>query len=88
MRQLKLKVGTKTRMRYPRTNALKRSTRVLPPSRPDNFKRWLTAPLHVSASRFRRLRRERFTKPARVNYYLAVHAKKAKVLAKELGING
>jgi len=85
MRALRLKVGTKTRMRYPRTNVLKR-TGWRPPSRPPEFKRWLTAPLHVAASRFRRLRRERFTKPARVQYQLNARAKSDKALAEELGI--
>ncbi len=70
----RLKVGTKTRMRYPRTNELKR-TGWRPPSRPPEFKRWLTMPLHVTAGRFRRLLRERYTKPRRVEYQLAARAK-------------
>ena len=85
MRAINLKVGTKTRMRYPRTGALKR-TGWRPPSRPDKFKRWLTMPLHVTAGRFRRLRRERFTKPVRVEYQLAKRAEGDKAFAKELGI--
>ncbi len=85
MKASMLKVGTKTRMRYPRTKKLKRHN-VLPPSRPTDFKRWLATPLHVTAGRFRRLRRERYTKPARVNYYLTTRAERDKSLAKELGI--
>ena len=72
-------------MRYPRTGALKRIG-FRPPSRPDNFKRWLTAPLHVTVGHYRRLRRERFTKPVRVEYQLARRAKSDKALAEELGI--
>ena len=85
MRTLRIKVGTKTRMRYLRTGELK-NTGFRPPSRPPEFKRWLTAPLHVAASRFRRLQRERFSKPRRVQYQLDTRAEGDKVLAKELGI--
>lgn len=85
MRTIRLKVGTKTRMRYPRTGNLKR-TGWRPPSRPPELKRWLTMPLHVAAGRFRRLRRERFTKPVRVQYQLTRRAENDKALAKELGI--
>ncbi len=85
MRALRIKVGTKTRMRYPRTGNLKR-TGFRPPSRPPEFKRWLTMPLHVAASRFRRLQRERFSKPRHVEHQLAQRAKSDKVLAEELGI--
>ncbi len=85
MRALRIKVGTKTRMRYPRTGALKHIG-FRPPSRPPEFKRWLTAPLHVAASRFRRLQRERFSKPKRVEYQLARRAVSDKALAEELGI--
>lgn len=87
MRTIRLKVGTKTRMRYTRTGALKR-TGWRPPSRPPEFKTWLTTPLHVAAGHFRRLRRERFTKPARVQYQLTRRAKGDKALAEELGIGG
>ena len=85
MRKVQLKVGSHSRSRYPRTGELKRTT-YRPPSRPPDFERWLTMPLHVAASRFRRLRRERFTKPARVKYHLRDRAKKDKALAEELGI--
>jgi len=85
MRTLKLKVGSHSKIRYPRTNALKR-TSFRPPSRPPNFDHWLANPLHVSASRFRRLRREMHTKPARVDYFLRDRAKLDKALAEELGI--
>ncbi len=85
MRAIRLKVGTKTRMRYPRTGNLKR-TGWRPPSRPPEFKRWLTMPLHVAVGRFRRLRRERFSKPKRVEYQLAQRAAGDKALAEELGI--
>ena len=85
MRALRIKVGTKTRMRYPRTGKPK-NTGFRPPSRPPEFKRWLTMPLHVAVGRFRRLQRERFSKPRRVEYQLARRAQSDKVLAEELGI--
>lgn len=83
--RMRLKVGSHYRSRYKRTGALKR-TRNMPPSRPGDFKRWLTMPLHVAAGRFRRLRREKFTKLARVNYQLRNAAARDKALAEELGI--
>lgn len=85
MRTLRLKVGSHSQKRYPRTGALRR-TSFQPPSRPPKFKTWLTMPLQVFVGHYRRLRRERFTKPQRVDYYLRGRTEKDKTLAKELGI--
>ena len=82
-----LKIGTKTRMRYPRTNALKRSGTLLrSPNRPPKFESMVMAPLSVFVGHFRRMRRERYTKPARAEYVRATLLVRDSALAKELGL--
>ena len=81
------KISTKTRMRFPRTNEHKRAGSLFrPPNRPPKFQSWVLQPLSVFASRFRRLRRELYTKPARAEYVRARITSKDSDLAKELGI--
>lgn len=81
------KISTKTRMCYPRTNALKRAGTLLrPPNRPPKYKTWLQQPFAAFSGRFRRLRRERYTKPARAEYILARISAGDEGLAKELGL--
>ena len=63
------RIGTKTRVRFPRTNDLKRAGRLLrSPNRPPKFDSWLRQPLACFVGRFRRLRREMVTKPVRADY--------------------
>ena len=84
---MRLKIGTKTRMRYPRTNALKRSGSLLRvPNRPPKFQFMVTTPFSVSVGHFRRMRRERYTKPARAEYIREALLAQDKGLAKELGL--
>ncbi|KKM81489.1 hypothetical protein LCGC14_1329340 [marine sediment metagenome] len=81
------KISTKTRMRFPRTKEHKRAGSLLrPPNRPPKFQSWVLQPLSVFVGRFRRLRRELYTKPARAEYVLARIASKDTDLAEELGI--
>jgi len=82
-----MKIGTKTRMRYPRTNTLKRSGSLLRvPNRPQKFKSMVMTPLSVSVGHYRRMRRERYTKPARAEYVRATLLARDVGLAKELGL--
>ncbi len=84
---MQLKIGTKTKMRYPRTNALKRSGNILRvPNRPPKFESMVIAPLSAFVGHFRRMRRERYTKPARAEYVRAALLSQDKALAKELGL--
>ena len=84
---MRIKIGTKTRMRYPRTNALKRSGTLLRvPNRPQQFKSMVLTPLSVFVGHFRRMRRERYTKPARAEYIREALLAQDKGLAKELGL--
>ena len=79
-------IGTKTRMRFPRTNVLKRAGLILKvPNRPPKFDSWLSAPLSAFSGRFRRLRREKYTKPARAEYVRAALMVRDAAFAKELG---
>ncbi len=84
---MRLKIGTKTRMRYPRTNALKRSGSLLRvPNRPPKFESMVMAPLSTFVGHFRRMRRERYTKPARAEYVREALLARDVGLAKELGL--
>lgn len=79
--------GTKRYQRYPRTGEHKRAGFIsLPPNRPEKFQSWLSAPLHITAGRFRRLAREFVKKAARAERMLARKLEADKVLAEELGI--
>lgn len=74
-------------MRFPRTNDLKRSGRILrSPNRPPNFESWLTQPLACFVGRFRRLRRELITKEIRAEYIRAQLMGSSAELVKELSI--
>ena len=84
---MQIKIGTKTRMRYPRTNALKRSGSLLRvPNRPQKFQSMVLTPFSVSVGHFRRMRRERYTKTARAEYVRAQLVSGDAALAKELGL--
>ena len=74
-------------MRYPRTNALKRSGSLLRvPNRPQKFQSMVLTPLSVYVGHFRRMRRERYTKTARAEYVRAALLASDNILAKELGL--
>ena len=78
---------TKIYERYPRTGAHKRAGRIVaPPSRPPKFNKWLVLPLTAFAGRFKRLRREKYTKPARMRYIMDALASGDSDLARELGL--
>lgn len=80
-----MKIGTKTRMRYPRTNTLKRAGLLRrSPNRPTNFDFWLRQPFACFVGRFRRLRREIITKPVRAEYIRAQLTMSDAALVKEL----
>ena len=84
---MRLKVGTKTRARYPRTNALKRAGTLLRvPNRPQQFQSMLLTPLSAFVGHFRRMRREKYTKPARAEYIREALLSQDSALAKELGL--
>ena len=84
---MRLKIGTKTRMRYPRTKALKRSGNLLRvPNRPPKFESMMMAPLSAFVGHLRRMRRERYTKPARAEYVRAALLVRDASWAEELGL--
>lgn len=82
-----LKIGTKTRMRFPRTNTLTRSGRILRvPNRPQKFESMMFTPLSAFVGQFRRMKRERYTKPARAEYVRAALLTQDADWVKELGL--
>ncbi len=82
-----LKIGTKTRTRFPRTNVLKREGRLTRvPNRPNNLKFMLLTPLSAFVGQFKRRRREIYTKPARAEYIREALLAQDKGLATELGL--